>query len=398
MSYEVGWAAINLEMPARVPRTEYSAEGHWDLIRAVTGIDVGVDSPDALQAEAAIAFMQAWNYDFVWNTLIFRDEFGDLYTDMGHAEYAAGGVDRRDTIYCPFASPEAVLAFDPLESFGALDRRALIERFEADYRDRCEKYPFAVNMTGVYITLISGFIDLFGWQMLLLAMGTDPERFGALANRYASWMQQYFDALAEADVPVVMVHDDIAWSSGPFYRPAWYRAFVFSNYRKYLAPLRDSGKRIMFCSDGNFTEFIDDIAAVGVHGFVFEPMTDLRYIVERYGQTHVTIANADTRVPLRGSKDDIGAEGVRCMALGPGRLGRPRPRLPGGLRGGRFHLGHQLRVARDPPGRLAGLPRHPPGERAGRAARRDRPGLTRAPVGGPDVDGRRPLGDDDPLR
>ncbi len=46
MSYEDGWAALNLEMPARIPRTEYSAEGHWDLIKAVTGIDVGVESPD----------------------------------------------------------------------------------------------------------------------------------------------------------------------------------------------------------------------------------------------------------------------------------------------------------------------------------------------------------------
>ena len=95
MTYEDSWAAINLEMPARIPRTEYSAEMHWDLIKAVTGLEVGVDSPEDVQSEASIAFMKAWNYGFVWSTLISRDEFGDLYTDMGHAEYAAGGVDRR---------------------------------------------------------------------------------------------------------------------------------------------------------------------------------------------------------------------------------------------------------------------------------------------------------------
>jgi hypothetical protein len=37
MSYQDGWAAIQLEMPACIPRTEYSAENHWDLIQAVTG-------------------------------------------------------------------------------------------------------------------------------------------------------------------------------------------------------------------------------------------------------------------------------------------------------------------------------------------------------------------------
>ena len=68
MSYEDGWAAINLEMPKRVPRTEYSAEMHWDLIKAVTGIDVSVNSENQLKAEAQRAFRLAWNYDFVWRT------------------------------------------------------------------------------------------------------------------------------------------------------------------------------------------------------------------------------------------------------------------------------------------------------------------------------------------
>ena len=118
-------------------------------------------------------------------------------------------------------------------------------------------------MTGVYVTLISGFIGLFGWECSCLAAGTDPLRFGRLANRYASWMQQYFDALADSDVPVVMIHDDIVWTSGGIFRPAWYREYVFPNYKKYFAPLLESGKKVMFCSDGNFDRFIDDIAGGG---------------------------------------------------------------------------------------------------------------------------------------
>jgi hypothetical protein len=316
MSYEDGWAALNLEMPQRIPRTEYSAEMHWDLIKTVTGIDVGVDSPDGVKAEASVAFMRAWSYDFFWSTLISHDEFGEMQTDMGHAEYAAGGVDRRDTIYCPFKDPEEVLNFDPWESLGAKDRQELTRRFEAHYQASCQAHPFGVNMTGIYITLVSGFIGLFGWDMLLLAAGTDLERFGKLANRYASWIQQYYDALAEADVPVVMVHDDMVWSSGPFIRPDWYREYVFPNYKKYFAPLLDSGKKIMFTSDGSYNMFIDDIAQTGVHGFVFEPMTSLEYIVEKYGQTHVVFGNADTRILLYGTKEQIRAEVERCMALG----------------------------------------------------------------------------------
>ncbi len=105
MSYEDGWAAMNLEMPRRIPRTEYSAEMHWDLIRAVTGMEVGIHSPEEMKSRGAIALMKAWNFDFFWSTLISDDEFGAYRTDMGHAEYAAGGVDRRDTIFSPFSDP-----------------------------------------------------------------------------------------------------------------------------------------------------------------------------------------------------------------------------------------------------------------------------------------------------
>jgi hypothetical protein len=305
-------------MPARIPRTEYSADQHWELIHAVTGIDVSFDSPQEVKSRARLAFMRAWDYDFFWSTLIGYQEFGEMRTDMGHAEYAAGGIDRRDTIYCPFQDPEEVLAFDPweTEALGPKDRGELTRRFEEHYRANCQAHDFGVNMTGIYPTLISGLIGLFGWDMLLLAAGIDQVRFGEMANRYASWMQQYYDALADADVPVVMVHDDIVWAAGPILRPAWYREYVFPNYRRYLAPLLESGKRVLFCSDGNFDAFVDDIAGVGVHGFVFEPLTALEPVVERYGQSHVIVGNADTRVLLSGSLERIYAEVERCMNLG----------------------------------------------------------------------------------
>jgi hypothetical protein len=231
MSREDGWAAIHLDAPPRVPRTEYSAHEHWELVRAVTGIAVDADSDREAKARASAAFVAEWNYDLFWSTLIGRQQFGELRTRMGHGVYAAGGCDYDDRIHCPFTSPEQVLAFDPAEAFGRTERGELTRRFEAHYQARCRWLPTCLNMTGVYITCLSGMIDLFGWEMLLLAAGTDPVAFGALTNRYAAWVQQYFDALADADVPVVMVHDDIVWTGGPFLAPEWYRRYVFPNYR-----------------------------------------------------------------------------------------------------------------------------------------------------------------------
>ena len=316
MSYEDGMAAINLEMPGRVPRTEYSAETHWDLVKEVTGIDVSAGSDKELQDKASSAFVKACNYDFIWSILIYNEVFGDVYTKMGHAEYASAGSDFDNEVKCPFSSPEEVLAFDPWETYGTIDKKAVTKQFEAHYKSNCEKNPDAVNMTGVYVTCMSGLIEIFGWDMLLMGLGTDADRFGELTNRYASWIQQYFDALGEADVPVVMVHDDIVWTSGAFVSPDWYRKYVFCNYKRYFDPLIESGKKIMYTSDGNYSEFIDDVADTGVHGFVLEPSTDMKYIAEKYGQTHVFIGNADTRILLDGTKEQIRAEVGRCMDIG----------------------------------------------------------------------------------
>ena len=316
MSFEQGWAAINLDMPSRVPHTEYSVTEHWDLIKVVTGLEVTPDSPSDLKQRASFALMKAWDFDFRWSTLIGNGEVEEFATDMGHAEYAAGGVDWRDTIYCPFETPEQVLAFDPWETYGPREKNVLVQRFEDHYNRQCEQTPDQVNMTGIYITVVSGLIAIFGWEMLLLAAGTDPKAFGEVTNRYVSWIQQYYDALGEADVPVVMVHDDIVWSSGPFISPRWYRNYVFPNYKELFAPLHASGKKIMYTSDGDYTKFIDDLADCGIHGFVLEPFTDMEYIAEKYGKTHAFIGNADTRILLGGSRQAIRAEVERCMAIG----------------------------------------------------------------------------------
>lgn len=192
----------------------------------------------------------------------------------------------------------------------------LVSDFNHHYRKNCDTYGDAVNMTGIYITCMSGLIDIFGWDILLSSAGIDPAAFGELTNRYASWVQQYFDALAESEAPVVMIHDDIVWTSGAFIHPDWYRKYIFPNYKKFFQPILESGKKIMFTSDGNFTEFIDDIVGCGVNGLVMEPTTDMKYVAEKYGKTHVFIGNADTRILLSGTKEDIYREVKRCIDIG----------------------------------------------------------------------------------
>lgn len=316
MSYRDGMAAINLEMPDKVPRTEYSADGHWALIQKVTGMQVDSKSPANLQLAARQKFMKEWDYGFIWNTLIGAGHLDKCRTKMGHAVYQADGSDYDTNITCPFTDPEEAFDFEPMEVYGELDHRRLVDDFNANYHAMQEFSPDAVNTTGVYITMVSGLLEIFGWDIFLQALGIDAKAMGETANRYAKWVQQFFNALADCEAPVVKVHDDIVWTSGAFVRPAWYREFIFPNYKKLFAPLREAGKKIIYTSDGTFTEFIDDIADCGVNGFVMEPTTDMAYIAEKYGKTHSFIGNADTRILLNGTKEDIYKEVKRCMDIG----------------------------------------------------------------------------------
>jgi len=315
VGYIDGWAALNMEMPARVPRTEYV--DHPELVSAVTGIRLTPNSPAVVNDAAQKAFLKAWSFSFVWSILV-NDQYmkKGRTTHMGHATYVAGGGDFDTGIRCPFTDPEEVLAFDPFAEYGPIDKKAQIAAFEKDYGLRREFYSDAVNMSGVYTTLVSGLLAIFGWDMLLLAMGTDPHRFGELTRRYEKWVMPHFEALAESSVPAVMCHDDITWTAGAVFSPAWYREYVFPAYKRCWRPILDAGKRLVFTSDGNYTEFFDDLVACGAHTFVMEPCCDMEGFAKKYGRTHGFIGNADCRILLSGTRGQIRAEVERCMRIG----------------------------------------------------------------------------------
>ena len=77
MSYKNGWAAINMEFSDKVPRTEYSAGFHWDLIKTVTGIDTSIESN---RQAARREFLKRWDYSMDWSIMVhnsFLEEKAD---------------------------------------------------------------------------------------------------------------------------------------------------------------------------------------------------------------------------------------------------------------------------------------------------------------------------------
>ncbi len=312
-------AALKLEYTDVVPRTEYSAESHWPLIKAVTGIDTDIVEN---RREGSRHFMKAWDYAFDWSTYVnrrFYQRNNGRFTDMGHASYAEladGNSDSRPVVSCPFADPEDAFDLDPVTEYGIFPRNELIAELENNYDRLCSENDDTVNTGGVYITLFSGLIDIFGWEILLTCLGLDADRFGRMVGRYYQWVKQFYETYAESRIPVFMSHDDLCWTTGPVADPAWYRQYIFPYMKKLWEPLKEAGKIIMFTSDGNWTEFFDDIVQCGANTVVMEPTSDMALFAERYGKTHGFVGNADTRVLLNGSKEEIRAEVKRCMDIG----------------------------------------------------------------------------------
>jgi hypothetical protein len=307
MSYERGWRALHLDMPETIPHTEYCS--HPQLVKRITGIDPREDG------SAWGKFFEMTHYDLLWIT---NDGPGwkGRTTSMGHAVFEEGGIDFNTDIHCPFANPEEVLSFDPVAEYGLPDIDERAAYFERCYQEGQKRHPTLIYTGGYYKTIFSACIEAFGWDMFLSSAPLDYERFDRVLEGFFQISLANFRAWAKTSAPVFICHDDIVWTQGAVFHPNWYRRYVFPRYKKLWQVLRDAGKIVLFCSDGGFTEFVDDIAEAGADGFIFEPLTDLEYIVARYGQTKAIIGNIDTRALTFGTRDDVRREVVRCANLG----------------------------------------------------------------------------------
>lgn len=313
MSYKIGNAIMNLQMTERVGRTEYF--DHTEFIREITGLDPLSNNPGE-SVNARCKFYEWVGYDLLFITADGPVPWKELgrTTDMGHAVYAEKGTDFRDTLQCPFKSPEDVLNFDAAEEYGLPNLAERTKYYQGLHDELKGIFPDMVMPGGYYQTIVSGCIASFGWDMFLLGVGVDQQRFGEyVVEGFFRLTAANINAWANTDIKVFISHDDMVWSKGAIFHPDWYRKYVFPRYKKLWQPLKEKGIKVLFCSDGNFTEFVDDIAQAGADGFIFEPLTALEPVVEKYGKTHVIVGNADCRILTFGTKEDVEAEVKRCM-------------------------------------------------------------------------------------
>jgi hypothetical protein len=282
LSIQTALDNIFLRPSARWAHTEYSLHYHKDYIAKRTG-----SLPD--DRELTRKGYDRFGLDLIWNAndgLVDWAKAGRT-TDMGHASYASDGSDQRKSKDSPFKSTEDVWAFEQQ-----------IQRVR-------NVFPNQLTTGGYYKTIVSGAIESFGWNMLLMA-ASDPRKMDRVFDGFFRRALFHMKAWARTSVEVVIQHDDFVWANGPFMRPAIYRELLIPRYAELWKPLHEAGKKVLFCSDGDFTAFAGDVAGAGTDGFIFEPCMDFGNMVDRFGKTHCLVGSfVDCRDLTLGEWDKV---------------------------------------------------------------------------------------------
>ena len=311
MSRQLALDTLALKPVPRFARTEYSLEYQR----------TGAVSDRYAEVRALYAL---WDLDFLWTTQDgLRGEWAQWgrCTDMGHAEYATGGVDMHLPERCPFASAEEVWSFDAVTEYGLPSMIEQVAAYEDWLWEKRREFPDQLCPGGYYKTIVSGAIQAFGWDMLLEA-AAEPDKMERVFDGFFRRTKFHMDAWAQTSAEAIIQHDDFVWTAGAFMRPEIYRSMIIPRYAELWKPLKRAGKKVLFCADGDFREFAADIVAAGADGLIFEPVMEFGEMVEKFGQTTVLVGSAvDCRDLTFGSWETVRAAIDRSLELARGCRG-----------------------------------------------------------------------------
>lgn len=132
------------------------------------------------------------------------------------------------------------------------------------------------------------------------------------------------EAAAQAKLcPIYFIGDDIAYKGRLLFSPEYLRRTLVPMLRRCCEPLRNAGIKVVYHSDGNIMEVLDDLLDAGIDGLnPIEPLAgmDIGLLKRRYGRNLVLVGNVDcSQVLPLGSVEDVVQAARECIrAASPG--------------------------------------------------------------------------------
>jgi len=172
-------------------------------------------------------------------------------------------------------------------------------------------------------------IDLMGYENLLSGFLLERGAISAIMRTRAIRNRLHAEAIASKKLsPAIMVCDDIAYSGALMVSPEVMREEFIPNLKYMIEPFKMAGIKVIYHSDGDLGELVDDLVGTGIDGLhPMEPKAgmSLRAVKEKYGMPGsqprlVLLGNVccSTTLP-RGTVEDVEREVKECIdAASPG--------------------------------------------------------------------------------
>ena len=202
---------------------------------------------------------------------------------------------------------------------GRLDAREIEDRTHARHQRMQQVYGPSV----MYLPQNGGFGFLPGYDtqtftFVAQAMAQDA----SLLARF--WDRQMEQAVIKNTVtareriaPVVQCCEDVAYKTGLMVSPAVLQRHFFPRLRQVIAPLKAAGIKVIWHSDGNVMDVLDDAVECGIDGInPIDPSAgmDIGAIKQRYGNRLILVGNVGLgHVLSRGTPDQVRRDVRRCI-------------------------------------------------------------------------------------
>jgi len=124
-------------------------------------------------------------------------------------------------------------------------------------------------------------------------------------------------AAQEKVCPLFFIGDDIAYKGRLMFSPQFLRRTFIPALRRMCEPLRDAGIKVIFHSDGDVTDILDDMIEAGISGLnPIEPLAgmDIGALKVRYRRELILVGNVDcSQVLPLGTVEQVIAATRECI-------------------------------------------------------------------------------------
>jgi len=293
MSLKRALKALNLERPGDLLLLGVPTEDE-KLIEKLTGAKIETkDQKEKMKNifkafDVDLFYQLGVNFNVVWSNRtpkLAEGSFEELkedfpFTDAFHVAYKNLKLRRTETASQlwvtkrPFKNYEELLNY--LEEYDPRnDELRSTYEITNEYRRVFQEYQELIGETTLfagefYLTLFT-YLDIHvGLQMIARLSNQNPEVLDELIAKYAQVARKHVEAWSNTGIKMFVSHDDIAWKGGLFFPTEWYRKHVIQWWKYIWEPIKDKSIKLIFVSDGDYRNLMEDLIKIGVGGFHVE--------------------------------------------------------------------------------------------------------------------------------